>query len=95
MKVGMDCAEERVAHTQLELERMRESRQREIEKATRDVVKQYHLLRDCFHRKDSYASYFSKFSFYLCHNFLKSRRLGDSFSEATFDNTMSPRTLPD
>ena len=95
MKAGLAYAEGQVAHTQLEMERMRESRQREIKEVMREVVKQYRLSRDYFCRKDSYASYFSKFGFYLSRNFLESRYPGDSFSEVTFDNAMSAGTPPD
>ena len=74
---------------------MRENRQREIDEATREAVKQYRLSREYFRRKDSYASCFSKFGFYLCHNFMESWHPGDFFSEVTFDNAMSARTPSD
>ena len=62
LKAGLACVEEQVAHTQLEIERIRVSRQREIEEAMSEVVKQYRLSRDYFRRKYSYTSCFSKFS---------------------------------
>ena len=82
------------AHTQLEMEKMWENRWQEIEEVTKDVVKQYRLSKDCYHHKDDYASYFSKFNFYLSCNFLESRCSRDSFSEITFDNAMSIGTPP-
>ena len=74
---------------------MQENRRQEIEEATKDAIKQYRLSKDCYRRKDDYASCFSKFSFYLGCSFLESRCPGDSFLEMTFDNAMSARTPPD
>lgn len=61
----------------------------EIRKAQAEAVKEYRLSKDCFQRKEAYASGFSKYGFYQARSWLEHERPGQSFPELVYTDEAS------